>query len=307
MQAAPRPQPPAQGSPAAPAQTLPPALAGAPAAPPPPVLLTVDPAHESAEFELTDRATKEKHKSPLTFGDHVRTIMRNEIQNSPTASRLLQYVQGGSGKPVNIKMAKPGDESQPHVGLDGSITLFINPDTLRNGTLTHEIVHQIQTLALKKASKPVKNEKTGEMVAPTYDQAKSRAAQVLNEIVPVIFNGVPQKDSNELVGGDGPDAQENEAMRAANIVNAELDAIKLRAWIDHIKKTDEKSYALILKDPSTIEKKFWEMRNTNEAVGHQNNQGKGMPIGTKYGNYNFDVVNQILGHGVKVQNSRPLQ
>lgn len=256
---------------------------------------------------LKDPVTNQEYPSDRTFGDHARSIMQHEIDNSPTAKKLLEYITNETGKPVIIQMSKDGKEAHPYTAQDGSLVITVNPTNLRSGTLSHEVTHFIQAMALTRASQS----KAGG-TKPLAD-ARKEASRFLNGLVKVMYDGGSGGNGEQDGRGDGENYQENEAMRAANIVNAELDAVRIRNELDQMKTTDRKKYDEIMSNPALIAAKFWYERRKNENVGHQDNlkthdQGKGLPTGTRYGNYKFDLVNQILGLGEKhkVENSMPL-
>ncbi|MFZ2282157.1 MAG: hypothetical protein WAW39_30455 [Prosthecobacter sp.] len=290
--------PPAQGGrliaqQQAPAQAQSPAAGpaqNAPAAPQPPATgmenqaqqhpYKINEADENAEFVLTDKATKLPFRKGVKFGEHARSIMNEELAYSPTAMKLLKMACSLSGKNVIIKKI-PSGEAYNQIGPDGTITVFVNPDTLRPGTLSHEIAHSIQNWTLIQGMRG----KTG-IDGTQIKEAKEAGRKALNEIAPVM-----EKDD------DLDDSKENEAMRASHIVKAEITAAEIRAQIDAMKKSDPDRYFTLIKNPAEVAKMFWEKQLEKEDAKHIDNKAR-IPKGTGYGLYDFEHVLKLLGHGV---------
>lgn len=252
-------------------------------------------ADESAEFVLTDKKTDQPIQKDRKFGEHARSIINEELNNSPTARALLQKAYDLSGKHVIIKMKTEPGESQPHIGLDGTITVFINPNTLRTGTLSHEIAHVIEGWKLAQGQRN-RTITSGEAI----DAARMDGRRELDSIAPVIHDIIRDETNGALrLPKQGPrDWKENEAMRAGNIVNAEISAAKVKAQLDAIEKKDKDLYKHLMDNPEEIAHMFWEEQKGKEAGIHQDNEGRPIPQGTRYGRYNYDSVLKILGKGV---------
>ncbi|OYW73022.1 MAG: hypothetical protein B7Z37_23130 [Verrucomicrobia bacterium 12-59-8] len=85
------------------------------------------------------------------------------------------------------------------------------------------------------------------------------------------------------------DYKENEAVRAANIVTAELTAAEIKAELE----------AHPVNDPKKIAEMFWEKQTKHgETGGHEDNSPRPLPLGTKYGQYNFARVLELLGNNI---------
>ena len=252
-------------------------------------------ADERAEFVLTDKKTDQPIQKDRKFGEHARSIINEELNNSPTARALLQKAYDLSGKHVVIKMKNTAGEAQPHIGLDGTITIFINPNTLRTGTLSHEIAHVIEGWKLAQGQRN-RTITSGEAI----DAARMDGRRELDSIAPVIHDTLLDETTGALkMARQGPrDWKENEAMRAGNIVNAEISAAKVKAQLEVIQKTDEALYKHLMNNPEEIAHMFWEEQKGKEAGIHQDNEGRPIPQGTRYGRYNYESVLKLLGNGV---------
>lgn len=98
---------------------------------------------------------------------------------------------------------------------------------------------------------------------------------------------------------DSTEYRENEGVRSANVVTAEITAAETRAEIEALQKSDPARYERLIKDPQAIVEMFWrkQLDKGREGVGHENNQ-RPIPKGTRYGLYDFAPVLRSLGYGV---------
>ncbi|MCX6847944.1 MAG: hypothetical protein NTY98_03395, partial [Verrucomicrobia bacterium] len=108
--------------------------------------------------------------------------------------------------------------------------------------------------------------------------------------------------------GDANEERENEAMRVANIVKAEVSAAKVKRQLETLKnsnnKADKDEYNRLIQNPAEIARMFWnEMRPPDkripprEGTKHQTNTYR-MPESSIYGGYDFTHVLKTLGNGV---------
>jgi hypothetical protein len=263
------------------------------AAPPPapgnakdlPPTFKVDPADESKEFMLKDPVTDEKYPSDRTFGDHVRSILQEELEKSPTARNLLERIIGKSGKPVIIKWTSK-EEAYPELARDGTLTVYINPTNVRIGTLTHEITHLLQTLALMKT---LASEKIKAITDPDKrrDAVQQEISKMLNGLLPVSY---PEERNGKL--GNPQNYMENEAMRAANIAKAEISAARVKEKLDAMNETERASHQ---NDHAKLAALFWAVHSPHEDTGHDGNGKLTFPIDQRYGESRFEHALQILG------------
>ncbi len=79
---------------------------------------------------------------------------------------------------------------------------------------------------------------------------------------------------------------------------SEISAAKVKGQLAAIQKTDETLYKHLMNHPEEIAHMFWEEQKGKEAGIHQDNGGRPIPQGTRYGHYNYDSVLKILGNGV---------
>jgi hypothetical protein len=255
---------------------------GKPATPPPP-------SAPPPPLKVHDADDTEEDAQGRTFGDTVRSIMRAELAGSPTAAALLKRASALSKKQVIIKMTTKG-EAYTEIGPDGSITVYVNPEKLKIGTLSHEISHAIQGWHLEQAKKKKMAETGKESLSPDEMKAAKKAGRTeLHSVVKVAVREDGLDDSTEY--------RENEGVRSANVVTAEITAAETRAEIEALKQTDPKRYESLIKDPMAVAKMFWENQRKKEGVGHEKNQ-RPIPKGTRYGLYDFAPVLKSLGYGV---------
>lgn len=122
--------------------------------------------------------------------------------------------------------------------------------------------------------------------------AKMAGRKELHSVVKVATPADSMEDSTEY--------RENEGVRSANVVTAEITAAETRAEIEALKKSDPSRYERLIKDPMAVAEMFWENQKKKEGVGHENNQ-RPIPKGTRYGLYDFAPVLRSLGFGVTLE------
>lgn len=251
-----------------------------------PPTFKVDPADESRmDFKLKDPVAQREYLTDRTFGDRVRPILQEELDKSPTARNLLEQIIGKSGKPVIIKLTnKP--EAYPELARDGTLTVYIKPTNVRIGTLTHEITHLLQTLALIKAlaSKEIKEIKDPNKRSDAVQQEMSK---ILNGHLPVSY---PEERTGK--NSDSHDYMENEAVRAANIAKAEISAARVKEKLDAMNETERVGYQ---NNHAKIAALFWTEQGLHEAPGHDGNVKTTLEMDQRYGASHFEHVLKILG------------
>ncbi len=251
-----------------------------------PPTFKVDPADESRmDFKLKDPVAPREYLTDRTFGDRVRPILQEELDKSPTARNLLEQIIGKSGKPVIIKLTnKP--EAYPELARDGTLTVYINPTNVRIGTLTHEITHLLQTLALIKAlaSKEIKEIKDPNKRS---DAVQQEISKILNGHLPVSY---PEERTGK--NSDSHDYMENEAIRAANIAKAEISAARVKEKLDAMNETERVGYQ---NNHAEIAALFWTEQGLHEVPGHDGNINTTLEIDQRYGESDFEHVLKILG------------
>ncbi|MCX6847843.1 MAG: hypothetical protein NTY98_02885, partial [Verrucomicrobia bacterium] len=113
----------------------------APAAPQPPTggpavkqaqtpQFQVDEADENTQFDLTDQDTGKLLQTGVKFGDHARSVINEEIENSPVAIAALNRARELSKKNVVVHLTND-EQATPRIGLDGTIHIYVNPKTLK--------------------------------------------------------------------------------------------------------------------------------------------------------------------------------
>lgn len=216
--------------------------------------------------------------------------MRAELAGSPMAAALLKRAVELSGKQVIIQMI-PHDpkrkdqkeqEAWSEIGPDGTIIIHISPTNLKSGTLSHEVSHAIQGWHLEAAKKDKMAKAGTDALSEGEINNAIRAGRAeLNKVVKV------RAEEDDL--SHPADYKENEAVRAANIVTAELTAAEIKAELE----------AHPVSDPKIIADMFWKKQTAlREASGHETNTPRPLPIGTKYGHYDFARVLELLGNNV---------
>jgi hypothetical protein len=321
--------PPAQGGrlgaqPQAPAQGQRPAAGpaqNAPAAPQPPAggvggnqagqhPYKIHEADENAEIVRTADASAPPPRKGAKFGEHARSVINEALDNSPTARAALNKACKLSEKNVVIHSTTTTN-AHPQIGLDGTIHVYVNPNTLLPGTLTHEIAHAIQKWHQQKAERA--NRAAG--IKATEDELEATSLQGrkdLHGIAPVTY---VEKGDDEPV----KESVEHEAMRLANITNAEISAAKVKAKIEAFKKSNSNKFNEMSKDPEKfaqyVAQSFWFEQKNKEAISHQDNnkEGKSVPMreSTLYGKEGgLQHVLETLGYGVTlshIKNAAPLR
>jgi len=188
-------------------------------------------------------------ESDPKFAAVVRAALNAESSGSPVATAL----QGGARDLPNNITVKPQLSGPATTGTDkdGNITIRVNPRTMSDATMSHELAHGIQ----QGTSHNTLQEKMKDGRKPNgadIDGATEAGRNALNKIVPV-------KSAKDV----GQESKENEAMRVSNIVNAERTATGMKDLPEDKKTADE----------------FWRQQRSKENVKHQNNQSA-MPDGT---------------------------
>ncbi|MFC5457669.1 hypothetical protein [Prosthecobacter fluviatilis] len=267
-------------------------------------------ADENAEIVRTADASAPPPQKGAKFGEHARSVINAALENSPTARAVLNKARELSGKDVVIH-STTATNAQPYIGLDGTIHIYVNPNTLLPGTLAHETAHAIQNWyqqAAKRGAAPPTDQE--------LDDAKLRGRQELHKIAPVTYidpRSKPEDDTSDHEPRSK--STENEAMRIANIVNAEISAAKVKAKMEAFKKERPEEFETMLKDPKkmaeSVAQSFWFEQKKLEAISHQTDMHVPMRESTLYGKEGgLKHVLEMLGYGVTeshIKNAAPIR
>jgi hypothetical protein len=206
------------------------------------------------------------------FEDAARAALADEAANSPVAAALQK------------EAARLGISIVPQKGLamsetklvDGKPVIHFNPNPLMktDTTMSHEITHAIQTTAYQQVINDAI--KKGKEIDQTVLNAATKAGQdAVAKIVPV-----------HSIKDTPNDRRENEAMRMANIVNAERTASEMKNLPEDQKTVEEFQRRQTAKEKARGE--------PEKGRKHPHNDNP-IPEGTERGNYNNQYVRDTLG------------
>jgi hypothetical protein len=274
----------------------------------------INEADENAEIVRTTDASAPPPRKDAKFGEHARSVINAALENSPTARAVLNKARELSGKDVVIHTTTD-PYANPQIGLDGTIHIFVNPNTLLPGTIAHETAHAIQNW-FQQAAERAKRGTGQKLEGKELDDAKLRGRQELHGIAPVTYVD-PKSEPEDDTSDNEPRSKtaENEAMRIANIANAEISAAKVKAKIEAFKKARKEEFEKMSKDPEImaefVANSFWFEQHKLEALSHQTNGNIPMRESTLYGkDGGLQHVLEMLGYGVTmrhIKNAAPLR
>ena len=208
---------------------------------------------------LQKRMTSEQEKQLVDkFKDYYQ-----KTEATPAGGAFFKEMRGNTNTKVEWKLDTTSPQAATTITKGGNILITINPITLSARTIAHEVGGHADVI-MNSDNSPISGTYGTPQFKQQMKQREEKSKDAANKIAPL--HSDQDKPRQEV---------ENRAIRAGNIVYAEMELMKMPS-------DQRKEIPAILVDRKGA---IW----NNKDVKHQHNADV-IPAGTEFGGYTFDSL-----------------